>query len=169
MLVQLFTLCSINSTFVPQDHKALSKTLGPEVRIQNYLGCLEKYYSVSTVYYLHSQQTLGQYSILKYTNISAVKHVNIYASWSKTVNSLMSVQVRFCFQVSSGEVRFCCQMSHKNSVCRAVWILEMQVRVSGSVVPVSVVGLPSPLHSHSDCRELRITERERRACWKSIL
>ena len=37
------------------------------------------------------------------------------------LNSLMSVQVRFCFQVSSGEVRFYCQMSYKNSVCGAFW------------------------------------------------
>ena len=45
----------------------------------------------------------------------------ICARWPKMLNSLMSVQVRFCFQVSSGEVRFYCQMSYKNSVCGAFW------------------------------------------------
>ena len=125
--------------------------------------------SVSAVYYLLCQQTLGQHSVLKYVNISAVKHVSTYASWSKTVNSPMSVQVRFCFQMSSGEVRFCCQMNYKNSVCRAFWILEMQVRVSGSVVSVSLVGLPCHSHSHSGCSELENKMREESLPGESIL
>lgn len=79
----------------------------------------------------------------------------------------MSVQVRFCFQMNSGEVRFCCQMSCKNSVCGASWILEMQVGASSFVVPVSMVGLPSHSHSHSSCSDLRRTKRERRACWEA--
>lgn len=134
ILAQLFTLCLISGAFVLQDHKALSKTLGPNVRIQNYPRFLLRYYTVSTVHYLCSQQVVRQHSVLKYMKISVVKHVYIYTSWSKSAIASCQSRLRICFQMSSGEVRFCCQMCYKNSVRRALWILKMQASVSGSTV-----------------------------------
>lgn len=49
------------------------------------------------------QLSPGQYSIIKGISNSAAKYMNIH---TKTINSLTSVQVRFCLQMSSNIFTF---------------------------------------------------------------